>query len=225
MSCDVGDDVVTSRPLPYHSLVSDHTQTAAAVRHCSRSSAFSHPSTVQPSSRLSITDRRDQSSVYAPATGRTGLVQALVSELIRFVLAVKMPLVAGLLCVHLVVGLVSPISQNHDHVMTNDWHVSLTDDVGEPIARYVAERNGFKYISPVSTKLLQNSLFRNMRDLDFSLFRKFHNAMGPSVLKSFGTTTELPETLLFSSVRPKFDIFHIVQQCDILLLTKGHYVS
>jgi hypothetical protein len=38
-------------------------------------------------------------------------------------------------------------------VMTNQWLVQLSDDLGPDAAKLVAKRNGFSYVSPVSTKL------------------------------------------------------------------------
>ena len=37
-------------------------------------------------------------------------------------------------------------------VMTNQWLVQLNDHLGDQAARLVAKRNGFAYVSPVSSR-------------------------------------------------------------------------
>lgn len=46
-------------------------------------------------------------------------------------------------------GWVVPLLQPQQHVMTNNWYVNFKEDVGEPIARFVANRNGFGYVAPL----------------------------------------------------------------------------
>ena len=47
----------------------------------------------------------------------------------------------------------STVRTASEDVMTNQWHVHLVNDLGKDAAMKVAKRNGFSYVSPVSTAL------------------------------------------------------------------------
>ena len=48
-------------------------------------------------------------------------------------------------------------------VMTNSWFVRLNGDHGADVAKDVAKRNGFSFVSPVSLRYDMNSMFRGLQ--------------------------------------------------------------
>ena len=50
----------------------------------------------------------------------------------------------------LVAVIVSASQAKTNEVVTNDWYVQLHGNPGQDIAKVVAKRNGFSYVSPVS---------------------------------------------------------------------------
>lgn len=50
-------------------------------------------------------------------------------------------------------GLVAVYSGICVEVVTNSWHVGLTENAGPDVAKLVAKRNGFAYVMPVSCSI------------------------------------------------------------------------
>jgi len=102
-------------------------------------------------------------------------------------------------------------SAGKEDVMTNQWHVHLVGDLGKDAAMNVAKRNGFSFVSPVSSPPIPVCTTQRYA----SALRPIALCLSVCPLQAgvvFDTSARIQRLLATSSFRPfRFAVFYFVR--------------